>query len=224
MKRVYEMDETELLALTDEQTVKLVDYECALEGVPMLPPHPGPAPEKVTAAPDVTLYQVAGQKTLDHDHAKRILDACNSAQLFETGNARNSYETVFLTPLTERSYSIPKIETSSVHSPEQWDRIKNDFTSFSERKDEWDVINKAYQSALKERQSITDDVYSKISDARRHSYTREQLRTEFARYMELAEGNRQIALNFLEKVKDISPFPELRTEFLLSPEEARIEA
>jgi hypothetical protein len=31
--------------------------------------------------------------------------------------------------------------------------------------------------------------------------------------MELAEGNRQIALNFLEKVKDLSEFPELREEF-----------
>jgi len=213
MKRIHELNEEELLALTEEQTLRMVDYECALEGVPMLPPHPGPEPSKVTASPDVTLYTVAGQKTLDSDHAKRILDACNSAPLFETSSARNDYQTVFLTPLTDRSYSAPKIETSQVHSPEQWDRIKNDFTSFSERKDEWDVIDKAYKNALKERQSITDDVYSKISDARRNAYEREQFRTDFARYLELAEGNRSIALKFLEKVKDLDKFPELRTEF-----------
>lgn len=213
MKRFYEMDETELLALDEETTMKLIDYECALEGVPMLPPAPGPEPAKVTATPDATLYTVAGQKTLDHEQAKRILDACNSGQLYETSYPRNDYQTLFLTPLSEKSYGAPKIETSQVHSAEQWDRIKNEYTSFSERMDEWNAINKNYQAALKERSSITDDVYSKISDARRHSFERDRVREEFARYMELAEGNRQIALNFLQKVKDLSEFPELLEEF-----------
>lgn len=224
MKRIYEMNEAELLSLDDEQTVKLVDYECALEGVPMLPPSPGPEPKKVTAAPDVTLYQIAGQNTLDHDHAKRILDACNSAPLFETSNPRNDYQTVYLTPLTEKSYNRPKIETSSAHSPEQWDKIKNDFTSFSERKDEWDAINKVYQAAVKERQQITDDVYSKISDARRHAYEREQLRLEFNRYLELAEGSKSIALKFLLKVKSLNDFPELMEEFEPGPEVMEVQS
>lgn len=213
MKRIHELTELELLALTDTEVIKYIDYECALEGVPMLPPHPGPAPDKLTATPDVTMYTVAGQNTLDSEHATRILQACNSGTLLDTANARNDYSVTFVTPQTDRSYSAPKIETKQVHSPEQWDRIKNDYTNYADRKSEWDTHDRIYRDALKERASISDDVYDRISQARQHSYQRDNLRNEFTRYLELAEGNRQIALNFLEKVKDLSDFPELRQEF-----------
>ena len=213
MKRISELTEVEILVLTDEQVQKYIDYECALEGVPMLPPSPGPEPAKVTASPDATLYKVAGQNTLSSDHATRILDACNSGQLIETNNARNDYQTIYVSPMLDKDYNRPKIETSQVHSQEQWDTIKDNFTNYADRKSEWDVHNKLYQSALKERREISDSVYAITADARKHSYDRDNLRNEFAKYLELAEGNRKVALNFLTKVKDLADFPDLQEEF-----------
>ena len=55
MKRYNEMTDAELLELTNEQIATLIDYECALDGVPMLPPDPGPAPPDDVPPPDIGL-------------------------------------------------------------------------------------------------------------------------------------------------------------------------
>lgn len=213
MKRIYEMDESELLALSEETTLKLIDYECALEGVPMLPPSPGPMPQKEIPEPDATVFEIAGFFTMDGEHAARILAAFNSGPLFKESYSGSDYNTKYLEPLNADKYNKPKIETKTSHSPEQWDKIKDLVTAYNSEKSEWDTIHKTYSAALKERAAITKDVYERIREARQRSYDRDCLRNEFARYLELAENNRQIALNFLEKVKDLSDFPELRDEF-----------
>lgn len=218
MKRFNEMDETELLSLTDDQIMKLINYECALEGVPMLPPAPGAKPSIAMAEPDAQVFEIAGIFTMDSEHAIRILDAFNSGALYMESYPGSDYNTKYLEPLTSDKYGKPKIETKNIHSPEQWDKIKAEYAQISGKLKEWEKIDKEYSSALKERTSITDDVYGAILEARQHSYNRDCIRADFARYLELAEGNQRIALNFLEKVKDLSDFPELKTEF--RPEEA----
>lgn len=213
MKRVHELTEDELLLLDDETIKRLIDYECALEGVPMLPPAPGPAPTKEFPDPDIQCFSVAGVITRDSAHATRILDAINSGALVETTYETN-YNNRYLKPLLRSDYSYPKIVTEIYRSAEQWDAIKNEHSKFEILKSEWDEVNNEYSKGLKERAAITDAVMLKISNARQSSYARNRIRQEFARYLELAEGNRQIALNFLEKAKDLSEFPELREEFM----------
>lgn len=218
MKRIYDLTEAELLSLTDEDVMRYIDYECALEGVPMLPPVPGACPVKVTPAPDANVFEVAGFLTMDSTHATRILDAFNSGELYKESYPGSDYGTKYLTPMSNDQYSKPKIETKTVHSAEQWDKIKDSHQAFVGEKAAWDKINKTYQEALKGRSSISEDVWQQIRDAREHSYDRERLREEFGRYLVLAEGNKQIALNFLEKVKDLSDFPDLILEFTPAPE------
>lgn len=213
MKRIHELNEEGLLALTEEQTLKMVDYECALEGVPMLPPDPGPVPSLPELQADTQCYEVSDVLVADPDHAARILSAIMSGPLYKTEYPRNNYELRYLVPLGQGDYNYPKIKPVQYISPELWDKHKEHVTSLSVRKGEWDALKKAYDAAYKERDAIVKDVYERISDARQHAYDREQLRTEFTRYLELAEGNRSIALKFLEKVKDLDKFPELRGEF-----------
>ena len=219
MKRIYELDETELLALSDEDVKKYVDYECALEGVPMLPPSPGIKPSKDAPAPDAQVYSIAGFLTLDAEHAARILAALESGKLFTESYANNDYGTKFLESIAGDSYHSPKIESRRIHSPEQWDRIKDVQSEFVTKLKAWEKVNSDYDKALSERKKISDNVWDKINEARDHSYERDSLRREFVRYLELAEGNHQIALNFLKKVKDLSDFPELVEEFCPQVEE-----
>lgn len=210
MKRIHEMTEAELLALTDEDKRNLIDYECALEGVPMLPPAPGPAPVKNVPALDAKAFEVGGVLVLDSEHAARILDALTSGKIYKVEYGEKNVKM-----LKEGDYSFPEIKVKSVRSPEQWEIIKADVKKYESDKKEYDRFAKTYTDALKERQSIIDTLRNAIEDASERHYGRERLRTEFARYMELAEGNRQIALNFLDKAKGgtLSEFPELREEF-----------
>jgi len=210
MKRINELTEAELLALTDADAQNLIDYECALEGVPMLPPHPGPAPVKNAPPFDAKAFEVGGVLVLDSEHAGRILDAITSGPLYKI-----EYSSEHLVALREGDYDFPEIKTKAARSPEQWAEIKFDMGKYEAEKKEYDRLTKTYSDAMKERQSIIDTLRDAISDARERHYSREQLRSEFARYLELAEGNRQIALNFLDKAKGVilSKFPELREEF-----------
>jgi hypothetical protein len=214
MKRVSEMNDAELLLLTDEEISKLVDYECALEGVPMLPPAPGPAPVKDAPDADVSVFGIAGIYTMDADHASRILAALNLGQLFSTSYIGSDYNNQYLVPITKDTYDRPKIETNNIHSPEQWDKIKDAAAQYNLKKAEWDRVAKVYNDALKDRDSITKEVYQFVEEARDRNYEQVRARDEFTRYLELADGNKKVAMNFLLKVKTSleREFPELVQE------------
>jgi len=212
MTRVYDMTEEEILALTDEQINKLIDYECALEGAPMLPPDPGPKPTKDIPKPDAQAYAVAGFYVTDAEHAGRILAALNSGTLYATEYGRSS-SIRYLSPITNDSYQTPKMELKAFHSAELWDSIKDDQSAFGELEKEWERRKKEYNKAVEERSKLTESVWEHVGDLRSHAWQREQIRDEFKRYLDLAENNNKIALAFLKKVKDLSDFPELEEEF-----------
>lgn len=211
MTRIYDMTEEEILALTDEHINKLIDYECALEGAPMLPPDPGPKPTMDIPKPDIQAYGVMGFYVLDPEHAGRILTALNSGTLYNEEYGRGS--TKYLSPISNGSYHAPKIDAKMFHSVELWDSIKGEQTAFAEQEKEWEIRKKIYDKAAEERSQHTEAVWEHVGNLRSHAWQREQLRNEFKRYLDLAEDNNKIALAFLKKVKDLSDFPELEEEF-----------
>ena len=217
MQRIYDMTEQEVLALTDEQVEKYIDYECALEGAPMLPPAPGIKPVVMTLPPDVQAFLVAGIITREAAHAARIMDAINSGIIYEAEYAGKSYKEQHIVPIGSDSYHMPHVEAKRYHSPEQWDTIKNAHTEIAAEAEQWEKVKKAYDEACNARSKITDNIWEYVGKLRDHAYDRDQLKKEFTRYLELAEDNKRIAFNFLKKAKDLSDFPELEAE-LCPPE------
>lgn len=211
MKRIDELTEAELLALTDEQFNRQVDYECAVEGVAMLPPHPGQAPTNTLPAADVKVFRVAGVYTTDSDHAAAILELITSKPLFKTAHAKGYEGPEYLVPMGENDYSFPGIEKTTVFSPEQWDAIKEDQKAYDNLKKKWDGEMRIYQNAYESRKDIINQLSDRLREAQDNRYRREQIRTEFSRYLDLAENNTTIAMNFLLKAKPltIDEFPEL---------------
>lgn len=224
MNRIYEMEEAEILALADEQVSKLIDYECALEGAPMLPPEPGMKPTKQLPEQDAVVFTVGGHMTLSADHAQAIFAALTSGQLYDESYEGRFYEIKFLEPIIQTGYHAPKIESKRSYSAERWNQIRADVSEYTAKLAEWEKKNEEYQKALKSRSTIHERVWDRIMTARNHASDREQLRREFERYLELAEGNRRVALNFLEKVKFLGKFPELREEFCPGAPEAEMQA
>jgi len=106
-----------------------------------------------------------------------------------------------------------------MYSTELWDKIKVSNSSIDEELKAWKNRSDEYADASNERAKITEIVWERVSSARDKTYRRNQLRAEFVRYLEIAEGNKKIALAFLEKAKSLSDFPELREEFC-PPEKA----
>lgn len=213
MTRISEMNDEQLLALTDDEISKLIDYECALQGVPFLPPHPGTMPVKPDTGKKITCYSINNVIVMDMKQAVKILEAINACELFTTTYQGSDYNNQYLERLTCESYSYPKIETKEYIGAEQWDKVKADMTIYTKNKKQWDEINKAYTDALKERANITEEAYGYISDARNKRDAQDSLRSEFSRYLELAEDNPTVAMNFLVKARPITrDYPQLVEE------------
>lgn len=208
MKRIDEMTREEILALTDGQVNVMIDYECALEGKPLLPPQPVEPPKVTDYSPDTTAYQVAGIVTTDADHAARILEAILSGTQYDTAYISGPSYEKRLTPKTSK----PNIESFPVYSIEYWDSIKNKVHEAESAQEQYKAQRKEYTDAVNARADITSRIWEFISNARDEQYRRERLRNEFGRYLELAEGNRQVAMNFLKKAHEVPG--DMETELL----------
>jgi hypothetical protein len=200
MKRIHEMNDAEILALTDDQITKLIDYECALEGVPLLPPTPGDEPKNTLPEPDTTCYFVGGVLTTDKKLADKIYEVLTSGSLVTTDYSRD-YNNKYLKPLNPEDYSYPAITIQKHRSKKQWAACEDQYRVYKEAKNQYDEIKQLYDEASKSRQNVIDQVYDKINFVRSVKNQQDYIRTEFARYLELAENNATIAMNFLLKAK-----------------------
>lgn len=210
MKRIFDMNDEELLALDEDSVVKLIDYECALEGIPMLPPNPGPPP---VAEKDVVVYKVGGFKTTSSEHASCIMKAVVEGPLVKTVYDHN-YKDPYIVQIVQDDHDYPKVETELRYSAELWDVIKTGLEKFESCKVEYSRLDKAFKEALAARSDIDDRAWGQISEARTRRNDREEIRSQFARYLELAENNTTVAMNFLLKARPAicGEYPEMIEE------------
>jgi hypothetical protein len=208
MKRISEMVKAEVLALSNEQIEQLIDYECAIEGVPLLPPIPV-IPEKPDIKPDVTVFEIGGFFVLTNEEATRILEAVDGCEIYESVYVSSlSYEKM-IKPVS----SPAGITTKKFYSPEYWDKIKNIQTVYTEAKKIYDSKSEEYSSASQLRSNISAEVWGIVHAFQEEENQIKRYTAEFNRYLELAEGNRSIAMNFLTKAyPKITDFPDLIEE------------
>lgn len=201
IKRIDEYASDELLVLDNQQIASVIDLECAFEGVPLLPPCPS-EPEEPKFEPDATIYEVAGYKVKTPEEASLIMETLTKCQLWDT-NSKGSYPNYInvLSPLSD--YNKPKIETKQVYTPETYDVIRTDHEAYSAAKTRYDEAKKLYDNAYKEREDIAKDVWARVNEAHDEAGHVQFLKNEFNRYLELAQNNKQIAMNFLKKAHEV---------------------
>jgi hypothetical protein len=199
MKRIDEMSREEIIALTDDQINILIDYECAIEGKPLLPIKPV-EPQKVSVEADVEIYEVCGVVTTDIDHAARILTAAESGTLHKTDYDYGvGSEFTRLVPMSE--YQKPEIKSRKVFSAGKWDEVRNAVNAYKTAKIQYEKDKKEYDEVASERSEISDRIWETVSEARNEEYRRERIKVDYDRYMQLAENNKTIAMNFLKRDK-----------------------
>ncbi len=185
--------------LTDEKVQKLINFECADAGAPMLPERPD-LPTKPDYKPDMQLYQVGGYYgwyVRTAEEAASILKVLGGVELWDT-DYTNSYDNK-RAKRKESFDSAGKIEASNVFSPELWDKIKSEMEAYNVSKKNYDRQLESYNQAYKERNNISDYVWEIISDARAFKRKREELEQFKRNYLELADGNEELGSKFFTK-------------------------
>lgn len=211
MKRYFLYTTEEVLALTNDDINTIIDYECALEGIPLLPPQPEPPP-KPTFGPDMDWFTIRelSSSILFHcpnavaEVIKLINDLHATSKRFLPGSDYSAYRLDDLDQLT--------IDKVPIYSEEHWSKCANAHKKYIEAKKIYDDHKAAYDRIVKDRAKTAQSVVDYINQVKQVASERLKLKDTFQRYLILADNNPEIAMNFLEKVADIPD--DLRAEIL----------
>ena len=196
MPLVCDMTDSELMALTENDVKKAIDYECTVEGIPLLPADPGPEPTVEAIKPDLAVYSIAGFYFLSPDRAANVLAALTSGSLYVDegyGSEKRIKE------IDSGHYSYPKISTEQVLSRQKYLTVQEQIERHKRDKKTWEVAKKGFDSAYKLRTAIVDEINGIVGAAWKRKVEQDRFRADFGRYLTLADGNQKIAMNFLLK-------------------------
>lgn len=211
MKRVYDLTEEEILSLTEEQISHYVDVECALEGIKLIPQHPGPEPVNEVPEKDHVAYEVVGLKFLNSEDANKVLQLISPMKIYESTYHRN-YDLRYLKRIEPDDYNFPKVQMKKYYKEETATSISGLYEVYKKKKETWDKLKKEYDEATNGVEGIRKEIRNHIYDVTAHARQRSDLMNEFNRYLSLSEDNPRIALNFLEKVRVLEEFPEVKEQ------------
>ena len=135
MKTITEYTNDEVLELTDDELSKIIDYQCALAGIPLLPNQPD-MPIKPEYDLDSEVYTVGGFMFRDKESAESVKDLINKQSLVKVDYDYNiGYDYKYVTT----SDSGASVEVSKHMSISTYDKLKSEI---AKSKAELDVYNK----------------------------------------------------------------------------------
>jgi hypothetical protein len=195
MKQFDSLTEQELVALSEDEVQRYIDYACAENGVPLLPSLP-PAPVEVNCMPDVTVYSLGHWLHFaTAEDASRALDAIVASKPIET--------TYISVPSRVTSTVIAKgkpnlaITSAEAFSADKAEGIKGQLAEAKRQEDVYAKAKKSYDAAVSEREAYASEIRDKVSAAWETHHRREGLRRDYERYLSLADGDTRIAARFL---------------------------
>ena len=216
MKRIWDLNDEEVLSLTDEQVARFVDIECAHEGAPIEPDYPGPKPEVEDPECDQVLYNVTGVPYYFDDKAvaDALAAAFTGARMFDTKKI-GTIEVVRDIPSYHSPQDFGTVSTKAVVSMQSYDKHREAIEANAALIRKWESAKSEYDSAIRERRKAADSVYEYVAEARKRDMRRKQLEKALAEYVALADGDETIALRFLHSAypdaadfEQFGPVPE----------------
>lgn len=196
MKAFTNLTEQELVALTEEDIRRYIDYACAENGVPLLPALP-PEPPVVAFEPDAKVYSVGHYLHFTSvEDATRVMEAIKSSRLIDTDYLSTPAHITSLA-IANRQPRIA-IDVQDAFSQDKAAAIKRDLADAKIAQDIYDRAKKDYDGAVNDRQAYESDIRDAVAAAWDTHRKRESRRADYERYLSLADGNKQIAARFLD--------------------------
>lgn len=207
MKKINEMTELEILALTDDQIEKIVKYRKAEEGVVLMEKPIEPSYEEEPNK-DITLYTSSWLSWI-HFESSSIVQELNSTfeKLIDSAYySRYSGDPKKVSSLTswEKDSASIQLKTDTYYSASileiAWQiKKRND-----EKRVNYERLQKDYDWYIENAQWIIDEVWNKVFETRRKYQRLANLQNSYSEYKILADGNEEIAMNFLKKAHAIT--------------------
>lgn len=200
MKKITEMSREEILALTDEDIKRLCDYECALHGIPLVEK---PAkPETKTFEKDTEIYEISrGYHTMFEvrtaEQAAKILKYFMDEGIEFVTTEGNPSVIKFL------NNKEIKVEANPAMSQGKYDEIKEEKVIYDTAKEKYDQELADYKKIMEQRENACQYIHGTINSTWDDKYTEDRLTIKFKQYLELAEGDKTIAVKFLKDAESV---------------------
>jgi hypothetical protein len=188
MKRFNELTKEEKVELTEEQLLHYAKLECADKGI-IIPQKPMQEVQE-TPLPTTKFYSVGYSSFVfrTEQEAQDYADAISKA--LSTGTINDSRS--FIRGVYETSLDI---KSQIVYTDEEYKLLKETLESNKEIQREWEVYNKQVNNF----NSILSNMQNEIYDIN-HFNTRVTVFDKiYSDYLELAQGNEQVAHTFFSK-------------------------
>lgn len=199
MKRLSDHTTLELVELTDDEVLDLVDLECAHAGTPLLPPFPL-EPTMTLPPKDVTGWRIGytGEMIFQNrEDALRISELIGQYQRIKT-----VYVSGYSNEVGEFYVGdAPDIRQDEYYSKEQWAVVGTLVEAHQQATKDYKAAKEDYDSCFRAREEVRAEVLSAIRAARQSVYDRNTMCELYTRYLKLAANDPDVALRFLKEAK-----------------------
>lgn len=195
MKRVDDYTSAELAAMTSADVNSLIDIECALAGIGLLPERPVD-PKIALPQPDITIYRVPEMIFDSMPAALAVIYAAMEHNEHRVGKGYDyghgsgsryylSAAPAEVTPTQER-----------VFSREVFERLKGELAGEAKAKGRYEAEVKEYDAMAAKRADVANHVWRAVGDACDEVGRLALARRNYRRYLELAKGDTDQAWTF----------------------------
>lgn len=207
MKKLTEMKELEILALTDDQIEKIVKYRKAEEGVVLMEKPIEPSYEEEPNK-DITLYTSSWLNWIFFESSNIVQEINLSFEKLIDSAYKSRYgnEPKKISSLTswEKDEATIQLKTDTYYSASILEMAEQIKKRNNEKRKNYERLQKDYDWYIESAKWIIDEVWDKVFETRRKYERLANLQNSYSEYKVLADGNEEIAMNFLKKAHVIS--------------------
>lgn len=201
MKRYNEYTELELANMTSEQISNLIDIECMAEGAPISVQKPiyVDVPEIDPPKESVYYLDVGSVFLLSQEEAealKKVIDSLKTRVRTEYSYGMD-YRKKYIMPFE----SVVSIKKEKYYSKDAYFKISDDLEAISKAEKINSEREELYNKSLEKRKKIELEVMEAYYESLDYKRNVEEAKKMYEKYIELAEGNVEVAEKFFEKTE-----------------------
>lgn len=191
------MTDEQIVALSDAELNMLVDRECAEQGIPLYL-KVGDPPDPVTP-PDQEYWRVCGELFATYEDAERAVKAMNAGNRY----SQEYHWSTGSQPVAKLVETEMSPERVMLYKRETYSKLSSELTTYKAQKAEYDKRVKDAEDSCEKRQAVWSKMWKLRSEASNRLYDNTILNEAYEQYVILANGDREMARQFLIRAKKL---------------------
>lgn len=222
MKKINEMTEQEILAMTEEDVQKLIKLHLMEQGIKLLEKPKKPELFEIEPA-DIECYTIPlldGFAFTNREEAEKVQEALrNATSLRKVEYDWNKFNGEYKYLEKKKRYSYKgesdfAIQSMFVYSPELYNKIVDFVVQNKAMVEQVEKDQQEYDENLKNSADAISEIRQRVSDIRNKYARLDDLSRRFAvDYYPLSDNNEEMAIKFLEKAYSLT---EEEKEYILN--------